>query len=113
MKAFSIVLLGVCLVMSACGKEASDTGGSSNELQSKPPTQGAEHAPAGAVPGSYADWCGGHEVPESQCTLCNPTLAAAFKATNDWCVEHGLPESHCRKCNPDLKIVRPPKPEGM
>jgi hypothetical protein len=69
----------------------------------------AAHAPANAKPGSHEDWCAEHEVPESQCTLCNATLAAAFKATGDWCEEHGLPESHCRKCNPNLKIVRPPK----
>ena len=71
----------------------------------------ATHAPAGAKPGSHEDWCDEHAVPESQCTRCNPELAAAFKATNDWCEEHGLPESHCLKCNPDLKIVRPPKAE--
>lgn len=113
MKTYAVLLLGVGLLMSACGKEASNSGQSAKEPQSKPSAQEVQHAPANAVPGSYEDWCGGHDVPESQCTLCNPTLAAAFKATNDWCVEHGLPESHCRKCNPDLKIVRPPKPEGM
>lgn len=69
----------------------------------------AAHADAGVQPGSHEDWCGEHAVPESQCTQCNPTLVAAFKATNDWCPEHGLPESHCKKCNPDLKIERPPK----
>jgi len=68
------------------------------------------HAPANVVPGSYEDWCGEHEVPESQCTRCNPTLAAAFQATGDWCSEHGLPESQCRVCNPALEIRRPPKP---
>jgi hypothetical protein len=67
------------------------------------------HAPKDVKPGSHEDWCEEHAVPESQCTLCNPTLVAAFKATNDWCEEHGVPESHCKKCNPDLKIVRPPK----
>lgn len=66
------------------------------------------HAPAGVTPGSHEDWCGEHAVPESQCTRCNPALAAAFKATGDWCPEHGLPESQCLKCNPDLKITRPP-----
>ena len=71
-----------------------------------------KHAPAHVVPGSYEDWCDEHGVPESQCTRCNPSLIAAFKATNDWCEEHGLPESQCTKCNPDLKIVRPPKKEG-
>ncbi len=69
----------------------------------------AQHAQTGAKPGSHEDWCTEHDVAESQCTLCNPSLSAAFKATGDWCAEHGLPESHCRKCHPDLKLVRPPK----
>lgn len=69
----------------------------------------AGHAAANVKPGSHEDWCEEHQVPESQCTQCNPSLAAAFKATGDWCNEHGLPESQCKKCKPDLKIVRPPK----
>jgi hypothetical protein len=72
------------------------------------PTAGG-HAPAGVTPGSHEDWCAEHAVPESMCTQCDPSLAAAFKATGDWCAEHGLPESQCRKCNPDLKIERPAK----
>ena len=72
----------------------------------------ATHAPADVVPGSHEDWCGEHDVPESQCTRCNPSLVPAFKATGDWCPEHGLPESQCLQCNPDLKIERPPKKEG-
>lgn len=82
-------------------------------------TQGTAHADteahggAGAVPGSYEDWCGEHAVAESQCTRCNPTLVAAFKATGDWCAEHGLPESQCLRCNPDLLIERPPKPGSL
>jgi hypothetical protein len=67
------------------------------------------HAAADVKAGSHEDWCVEHGVPESQCTRCNPSLAAAFKATGDWCAEHGLPESQCLQCNPDLKIVRPPK----
>lgn len=70
----------------------------------------AVHAPKGAVPGSYEDWCAEHQVPESLDTRCNPALIPAFKATKDWCAEDGLPESQCLKCNPNLKIVRPPKP---
>lgn len=69
------------------------------------------HAPAGAKPGSYEDWCGEHQVPESLCTRCNPSLIAAFKATGDWCEEHALPESQCKICNPKLEIERPPRPE--
>jgi len=72
----------------------------------------AEHAGAAAVPGSHEDWCGEHQVPESKCTRCDASLAAAFKATGDWCDEHGLPESQCLKCNPDLEIVRPPANGG-
>jgi hypothetical protein len=71
-----------------------------------------QHAGAEVKPGTYEDWCGEHQVPESMCTRCNPSLIAAFKATNDWCEEHGLPESQCLICNPSLKIERPPKAEG-
>lgn len=73
------------------------------------PSGDAGHAAADVKPGSHEDWCEEHAVPESQCTLCNPSLVAAFKATGDWCDEHGLPESQCKKCNPELKIERPPK----
>src|SRR5262245_60265309 len=51
------------------------------------------HASPTAEPGSHEDWCEEHQVPESQCTRCNPSLVAAFKATGDWCEEHGVPES--------------------
>lgn len=87
------------LSLSACNQDGAAPAGSGAE----------KHAAEGVKPGSHEDWCGEHEVPESQCTKCNPSLAAAFKASNDWCVEHDLPESHCRKCNPNLKIERPAK----
>ena len=70
------------------------------------------HARAGVQPGTHEDWCGEHQVPESMCTRCNPSLIAAFQATGDWCEEHGLPESQCLECNPELKIVRPPPAGG-
>jgi len=76
------------------------------------PTPTSTPAVATVTPGSYEDWCPEHAVPESQCTQCNPSLAAAFKATNDWCAEHALPESQCRTCSPELKIERPPKRGG-
>lgn len=93
------------LTLSAC--EKTPAGPASNADPSA-----SAHAPAGAKPGSHEDWCGEHQVPESQCTRCNPSLAAAFKATGDWCASHDLPESQCLACNPDLKIERPPKPEA-
>jgi len=72
-------------------------------------TESPAHARHGVQPGSHEDWCGEHQVPESLCTRCNPSLTAAFKATGDWCEEHGLPESQCRICNPGLQIERPPR----
>jgi hypothetical protein len=85
--------------------------------QDKSPTSHSEassdqHAPKGVAAGSHEDWCGGHQVPESLCTRCNPSLVAAFKATGDWCKEHQLPESQCLLCNPSLKIERPPRAEA-
>jgi hypothetical protein len=98
----------------ACTKDAPAPGTGGRETWSGTERAAAPdaHAAAGAQPGSYEDWCGEHEVPESMCTRCNPALVAAFKATNDWCAEHGLPESQCKLCNPELKIERPPKPLG-
>ena len=53
--------------------------------------------PAAADP---ADWCGGHKLPESMCTQCNPSLIPAFQAAGDWCASHGFPESVCPLCHP-------------
>ena len=91
------------------------TGCSKDEGPRKPATTEKKsatdngHAPASVKPGSHEDWCEEHQVPESQCTRCNPELIPAFKATNDWCAEHGLPESQCKICNPEIVIKRPPK----
>ena len=114
---FRTILLLVAL--SACDSEPAtknEPGAATTaEPSAKSPTaqsptaQTAGHAPSGVVPGSHEDWCGEHAVPESQCTRCDPSLVAAFKATGDWCAEHGLPESQCLVCNPELKIERPPK----
>mgnify|MGYP006992453945 CR=1 FL=1 len=100
---FRALFTMLALALSACGSEQTD--------RNSPATVEAEstHAASEAVPGSYDDWCGEHQVPESKCTRCNPKLIPPFKATKDWCEEHSLPESQCTKCNPDVKIVRPPE----
>ncbi len=67
------------------------------------------HGAVAAEPGSHEDWCGEHQVPESQCTRCDASLIPAFQATDDWCAEHSLPETQCLECNPDLTIERPPE----
>ena len=92
---------------SGCSKDKASNNTPSTQAESS--KESANTAATNVKPGSYEDWCDEHQVPESQCTQCNQSLAAAFKATGDWCNEHGLPESQCRKCKPDLKIVRPPK----
>jgi hypothetical protein len=100
---FSFIAM-LSLTSASCSKD-----GGKGEQGAQQTSKSEGHAPAGAKPGSHEDWCGEHQVPESQCTRCNPSLTAAFKATGDWCAEHGLPESQCLKCNPNVKIVRPPK----
>ena len=95
----SAVLLAL---VSGCAKESA-------KGEAVPTTTAAQHAAAGVKPGSHEDWCGEHSVPEWQCTRCNASLVAAFKATGDWCSEHGLPESQCVKCDPSRQKVRPPQ----
>jgi len=112
MKTFiTAAILTLLFVLAGCNKAGDkDKAPTAKESPTKTETTtGAGHAAKDVVPGSHEDWCDEHQVPESQCTKCDPSLAAAFKATGDWCEEHGVPESQCLKCNPDLKIVRPPQ----
>ncbi|HEY0133991.1 MAG TPA: hypothetical protein VGB85_07925 [Nannocystis sp.] len=118
----AVVLSTVTLFAFGCGQPKQDDAGQKSrptapaaDAKRTPdpkPAPGPGHAAAGVKPGSHEDWCGEHQVPESLCTRCDPSLIAAFKATSDWCAEHELPESQCRICNPDIKIVRPPAGEA-
>jgi len=111
-----ITRCSLALTLSLAASCKSDPPAAANPAPAAATTRADEatgaHAPAHVEPGSHEDWCQEHGVPESQCTRCNPSLIAAFKATGDWCQEHGVPESQCRLCNPDLKIERPPKKEA-
>jgi hypothetical protein len=107
------ILLLSLFTFGGCDKQ--DSAPKAEPTEEKAPAakeHATENAAAGIKPGSHEDWCGEHQVPESLCTRCNPSLIAAFKATGDWCPEHDLPESQCLICNPDLKIVRPPPAEA-
>ena len=104
-----IALVGIVLSFVTLACSSSADGGKPSASAAVAPKSSDGHAAANVKPGSHEDWCEEHAVPESQCTLCNPKLIPAFKATKDWCEEHNLPESQCTKCNPDIKIVRPPK----
>jgi hypothetical protein len=106
------VLVAAALIAAGCGgKGTSSQTGEAATTEAASPTSGEGHA-AGIVPGSYQDWCEEHQVQETQCTRCDASLIAAFQAAGDWDAEHGLPKSQCTTCDPNLKIVRPPKPEG-
>ena len=109
-----IALMSLMLVVAGCGaqgtkSETEQTGPAGSSEPASPPS--SEGHAAGIVPGSYEDWCAEHQVQETLCTRCDPSLIPAFQAANDWDAEHGLPMSQCTKHNPNLKIVRPPKPE--
>ena len=107
-----VVAVGLVLAL-GCGRNepASQAAGTKSE-QAAEPKEGAAHAASDVVPGSYEDWCEEHQVAESQCTRCDPSLIPAFQAAGDWDADHGLPLSQCRIHDPKLVIVRPPKPEN-
>ena len=83
-------IIAACLLAAACNKQEE---AAATEQRDDP-----KHAAPDVVPGSYDDWCNEHQVPESQCTRCNPSLIPAFKATGDWCDEQMRPwvEDHLR-----------------
>ena len=111
----AVAMLAVLVAVTGCGSKGSTPSQTTQSEAAKPaaPPTGDGHANVAAiVPGSYEDWCDEHQVPETQCTRCDASLIAAFQAANDWDAEHGIPMSHCTIHNPNLKIVRPPKPEG-
>jgi hypothetical protein len=111
-----IIMLSVLTFFALAGCErdkqadAEQTSRAATPAPASTPDPQPGHASPGVQPGSHEDWCGEHQVPESLCTRCNPSLVPAFKASKDWCEEHGLPESQCLVCNPDTKIERPPPP---
>lgn len=105
----TVAVLSAALV--ACDKRPDQPPAADKPRIAAPAASEPIHAHPGVQPGSHEDWCGEHQVPESMCSRCNPSLTAAFKATGDWCEEHGLPESQCLICNPNLKIERPPRSE--
>jgi cobalt-zinc-cadmium efflux system membrane fusion protein len=50
-----------------------------------------------------ANWCGEHNVPESECVECNPNLLPKAKAFG-WCNVHGVHE--CPLCHPEVAQTR-------
>jgi cobalt-zinc-cadmium efflux system membrane fusion protein len=81
------------------------------------PSSGSVPDAGAAVSRGAGPWCFEHDVPEAECTRCNPELIAVYKAKGDWCAGHGLPESHCVLCNPELEakfaVLRPERPSAL
>src|SRR4051794_34405512 len=48
-------------------------------------------------------WCDEHGVPEEECSLCSPKVAAECKKKGDWCEKHDRAKSQCFICDPSLK----------
>jgi cobalt-zinc-cadmium efflux system membrane fusion protein len=48
-------------------------------------------------------WCEEHGVPEKECALCDPKVAAEFQRKGDWCDKHERPDSQCFICHPENK----------
>lgn len=101
-----IAVVALAIAATGCKRDSASTPDTKPILAA---TASAAKPASSVVPGSYEDWCEEHQVPESQCTKCNPDLIPAFKAAGDWCNEHNMPESQCTKCDPKRKPVRPPK----
>ena len=103
-----IIAIGIAIV--GCTKREETAARAPEQGAAADTVQGtsAGHA-EGIKPGSYEDWCVEHQVQETLCSRCDPSLIPAFKAAGDWDETHGLPKSQCLKCDPTLKIVRPPK----
>ncbi|MEM7446746.1 MAG: efflux RND transporter periplasmic adaptor subunit [Myxococcota bacterium] len=106
---FFLVVVGLLLLAPACNdtssNPASTAGASESEHSDHPSPSGQTTSHGSADP---SDWCGGHGVPESMCTVCNPGLVERFQREGDWCQEHGFPESVCPVCNP----MQPPSEAG-
>jgi len=99
----ALALLACVFLAAACSRKSQER----TPTSSAAPAQTFKGGPAAHV----GDWCGGHGVPESECTRCNPELIPQFQARHDWCIEHRMPESQCPICHPEFlrQGVVPPR----
>ena len=54
--------------------------------------------------GTEPQWCE-HGFEKGNCFRCDPKLEAKFKAAQDWCGGHNVPESQCADCNVDVAAL--------
>jgi thiol-disulfide isomerase/thioredoxin len=88
----SLLLGGALLCATACTSSRSASEPSHGQLSS---------LSLASQPG--AAFCE-HRVPLETCARCNPHLVPRFNAAKDWCGEHDVPESQCYLCHPDLSF---------
>ncbi len=71
-----VITLLVLFVFSACDKKSETSTATESVMSPAQSTMKKEqaHTCPAAQPGSHDDWCAGHQVPESQCLICNPDL---------------------------------------
>jgi hypothetical protein len=87
-------LLAILLVLGCDSKP--DT-----KATDKKPSVKAEEKPEAHTHGDW--WCDEHGLKESDCSMCNPKVARAFREKGDWCKEHDRAKSQCFICEPKLK----------
>lgn len=51
---------------------------------------------------NHKKWCE-HGFEKGNCYRCEPKLAEKFKKSGDWCGGHNVPESQCFPCNSGLQ----------
>ena len=86
-------MLAIAFVVGCGGGAATDSGTDATPVSADAGDDHAGHDHDGW-------WCKEHGVPEADCALCDPDVAAAYKKKGDWCEEHNRPESQCFICNP-------------
>ncbi len=100
----ALLALGLLSSIAACDSKDSE----STTIEKSDSERSESAIPTRPEKADPDDWCGGHGLPESMCTKCNPELTEKFKEAGDWCAPHELPESVCPKCNP----MHPPNRDG-
>ena len=110
MKRFTLYTLAIgwaavsALALAGCGPRASEdkTSQVANDTRDDHAHAGHKHAgdAADTDPTHGGWWCVEHGVPEEECAMCDPRLAAELREKGDWCDEHTRPESLCFQCDP-------------
>jgi hypothetical protein len=85
----------LAFALAGCDK-AGDKGGGTKEKPTQMATKNEETKHSGW-------WCDEHGIPEAECSMCSPKVAAECKKKGDWCDKHDRAKSQCFICDPKLK----------